>query len=189
VRPGVLSVAWIGLLLAAGCATPQRQAGVTPATQLAPTTFPSEETDLTPATTQPSLRALSRAPLNWTAKPLIDDKRQSHTVWISPSGDTAYGIIRVGLPLPAPHEPVLWVFLSEMRKREGEATLLAKQWDDAVRGLRFEAEGVKYLLRATLSVRGMTCWVVYAGTHRDKPINEEELQQAIRARELTRIGQ
>ena len=56
--------------------------------------------------------------------------------WLSPSGRTAYGVIYFSLPLPVGHDLTLWGFLDEMRHSEGEATLVSKQWDENLRGLR-----------------------------------------------------
>lgn len=112
----------------------------------------------------------------------------AHYVWVSPSGNTAFGIMRFALPLPMPHEPVLWVFMTEMRKSEGDATLLDKVWDRNLRGIRFQAEGGRYLVRTNFTIRGLTGWMAYAGTHRDQPVNEAELRQAVAAREGVQFG-
>jgi len=111
-----------------------------------------------------------------------------HGVWISPSGRTAYGVIYFSLPLPVGHDLVLWGFLNEMRKTEGEATLLSKEWDDKLPGLRFVAQGGRYVVRTNLSVHGFHGWACYAGTLRNDPIVPEELAEAEYARDATTFG-
>jgi hypothetical protein len=79
--------------------------------------------------------------------------------------------------------------MNEMRRTEGEATLLSKQWDQSLPGLRFVAQGGRYVVRTNLTVRGFHGWACYAGTLRDDPIVPDELAQAEEAREHTTFGQ
>ena len=41
-----------------------------------------------------------KAPDGWTAEPLKKSGRHSHQIWLSPTGETAYGVIHFSLPLP-----------------------------------------------------------------------------------------
>jgi hypothetical protein len=136
----------------------------------------------------PALQAVCRPPLNWKPDPLKQSATHTHEVWISPSGRTAYGVIYFHLPFPVGHELALWGFLNQMRASEGEATLLAKNWDANLDALRFVAEGGQYIVRTNLFVRGFSGWAVYAGTLRAYPVNQAELELAGRAREYTVVG-
>ena len=127
--------------------------------------------------------------MGWRAEPLKASDRHNHQVWISPSGNTAYGVIRFKLPLPVGPETVLrYGFLPEMRKTEGEATLISSRRDPDLPGLRFVADGGKYRLRTNLLTRGWKGWAVYAGTLRERPVDADELALAEVAREQTTIG-
>jgi hypothetical protein len=143
-------------------------------------------TVLTPPVYNRVLRAIVTPPLGWVPDPLKQSARHRHQVWVSPTGDTAYGIIYFNLPLPCGDDLALWGFLQEMKKVEGEARLLSKQNDYS--GLRFVAEGGLYTIRAKLQVDGFHGWVIYAGTLRSRPVNPPELDIAQKARESTRLG-
>jgi hypothetical protein len=127
-------------------------------------------------------------PPGWKQDIRQDQTARGHRVWVSPSGKTAYGVIRFSLPLPVGYEPVLWVFMREMRRSEGEATLLERRWDPNHKLLRFVAQGGLYTMRTNLIVRGFNGWVVYAGTLTAYPVMDSELALAERARELTLVG-
>jgi hypothetical protein len=149
-----------------------------------------------PPTTRPGValvpdtdvNAMVAIPPNWHPDPLKSSAEHTHQVWISPSGHTAYGVIYFKLPLPVGTDLALWGFLNQMKKSEGEATLLSKQYDPKIDGLRFVAEGGLYTVRTTLFTEGFHGWAIYAGTLRKFPVNAEELREAERAREATRIG-
>ncbi len=126
-------------------------------------------------------------PLGWRQKPVEGDSRYTQYVWVSPSGLTAYGVTRIHLPWPVGPDFILWGYVGELRHREGEATILSKQPDDDLPGLRTVVEGRKYRIRINLIVSGSQAWAVYAGTLRSKPIDENELQLSQSAREHTRI--
>jgi hypothetical protein len=111
-----------------------------------------------------------------------------HQVWLAPSGNTAYGIIRFTLPIPIGTDLALWGFLREMKRTQGEASLVSKQWDQNLDGLRFVADGGIYRVRVNLFVDGWRGWAVYAGTRRDHEIVENELEVAEQAREHTIVG-
>jgi hypothetical protein len=132
--------------------------------------------------------ATAAPPAGWQSDPLKSTSEHNHLAWISPSGHTAYGIIRFKLPLPIGHDWALAGFLNNMKKSQGEATLIARQWDPAIKGLRFIAQGGQYTLRSNLFVRGTTGWAVYAGTLRQENVNSAELALAEEARERTMIG-
>ena len=114
--------------------------------------------------------------------------QHAHQTWISPSGHTAYGIIRFKLPLPVGHELALFGFLQNMKAREGEASLISKQWDPRIDGMRFVAEGGLYKVRTNLFVHGLVGWATYAGTLRAYPVDEAELALAEQARERTIVN-
>lgn len=135
-----------------------------------------------------SVDARCTPPIGWRVEPLKSSARHRHQVWLSPTGKTAYGVIHFTLPFPLGSDLVLWAFLREMRKSEGEAVLLHKVRDPELPGIRFVAEGGLYRMRANLQVRGSQAWAVYAGTLRRETILPDELDLAERAREQTQIG-
>lgn len=134
------------------------------------------------------VQAVVVPPAGWTPDPLKQSSRHTHQVWISPSGNTAYGVIRMRLPLPVGPDLVLWGFMNEMKRVEGEGKLITREDDDTLPGLRFVAEGGRYRVRTNLVTSGRTAWAIYAGTLRGKPIDQTELQLAERAREATSPG-
>lgn len=148
----------------------------------------SQPPDISPSKFVDAVRARCDPPAGWIAEPLKATEHHTHQLWISPTGRTAYGVIRFTLPLPVGHEPVLWFFLDEMRRSEGQVQLLTKQWDPNLRGLRFVARGGLYTVRTSLLVRGFQGWAVYAGTLTSEPIEPAELAMAERAREQTAVG-
>jgi hypothetical protein len=153
-----------------------------------------------PASTQPvadlgfvpqyveSVDARPVVPAGWRPEPLKSSASHKHQVWISPSGHTAYGIIHFTLPLPVGHDLALLGFLQNMKRTEGEATLVSKEWDSDLHAIRFVATGGLYTVRTNLFVRGLDGWAIYAGTLRKEKIEADELAHAVRAREQTRIG-
>src|SRR5687768_15902774 len=46
------------------------------------------------------VQAVVVPPAGWTPEPLKASNRHTHQVWISPTGNTAYGVIRMRLPIP-----------------------------------------------------------------------------------------
>jgi len=136
----------------------------------------------------PELRATVTPPTGWTRQQLSGGVRHTHQVWQSPTGSTAYGVIHFKLPFPVGHELLLWAFMNEMRRDQGEARLLEKRWDANLGGIRFVTEGGLYRVRTNLMVRGFDGWAVYAGTLRAAPILSDELALAERAREYTEVG-
>jgi hypothetical protein len=155
-------------------------------------TLAHSTTSLTGGLTAPvandTLRAIVTPPLGWKPEPLKISATHRHQVWLSPTGDTAYGVICFDLPLPIGVDLALWGFLTEMKKSEGEANLLLKRKDQALPGLRFVAEGGRYTIRCKLQVDGFHGWVVYAGTLRSRPVNLIELKTAELARDKTQVG-
>lgn len=154
---------------------------------------PDQVAEVFPGLSEPepleSVEAVVMPPAGWRAEPLKTSDKHSHQVWISPTGNTAFGIIRFKLPLPVGPDTVLrFGFLPEMRRTEGEATLISSERDPELPGLRFIAEGGKYRLRTNMLTRGWRGWAVYAGTLREYPVNPEELSLAEVAREHTTVG-
>jgi hypothetical protein len=135
------------------------------------------------------LEAVVIPPAGWTADPIKRSRNHAHQAWLSPSRNTAYGVIRINLPLPfIGPDVVLPRFLEQMRESEGEAELLSRRSDPRLPGIRFVAEGGQYRLRANLVTRGFRAWAVYAGTLRSAPEQPDELELAEDAREETRVG-
>ena len=135
-------------------------------------------------------------PTGWVLDKAKVEEDNSHLVWLSPTGDTAYGVIYFKAPafiswLPKGrylHGKVLDAFMDEFRKDQGESTLLSQTWDDKLDAMRFVAEGGLYKIRPILRVRGRNGWAVYAGTLRERDENAEELAVATQSREVTRVG-
>jgi hypothetical protein len=167
-----------------------RQASATfPPDQLQPQPTALIFPGLTVPAQLPAVEATVVPPAGWQADPLKASSRHNHQVWISPSGNTAYGIIRFSMPLPVSAEMALHHgFLPEMKKAEGVATLISSRRDPDLPGLRFIAEGKQYRLRTNLITRGWRGWAVYAGTLLDKEIVPEELALAELARDHTTVG-
>jgi hypothetical protein len=164
----------------ASCAS-ERPAAVVPT--------PDLTAELTAPQLWPSLDAAVVPPVGWKAEPPKKSPKHEHQVWLSPTGRTAYGVIRFSMQLPVSEEMALQMgVLPQMRRTEGDATLLWSKRDPAIDGLRFEAEGGIYRLRSSLRTRGWKGWVVYAGTLRNQEIVPEELELAELARENTRVG-
>jgi hypothetical protein len=175
-RQVIVFLALIALALTGCHANPQGSAAAMAAQGLSPRTFNS------------ALQASCIPPLGWKPDPLKQSGNHTNQVWLSPTGNTAYGVIFFRLPLPVGHELALWGFLNEMRASEGDAILLEKHWDPQLNALRFTAEGGKYVVRTKLIVRGFNGWAVYAGSLRAFPVNQIELEIAERAREDTLVG-
>ena len=176
-----------GALHTGGCCAAQ-SARTTTAARLAAATVPSTAPallGLTGLRLESELDALARPPIGWEVEGIKTGARFVRQTWISPTGETAYGIIRFNLPLPVGHELVLRVFLSEMKKSEGRGELVSETWDDALKGLRFVAAGGRYTVRTNLFVHGFSGWAVFAGTRSDAPVDARELNLAEKAREAT----
>lgn len=171
--------------LAAGCGAARPPVPRVPTTQWVAAATAG---GLRPPVFDEGLDALVVPPVGWRPEPRKSNAKHVHQTWISPTGDTAYGVIRFPLPFPVGRQLALWGFMREMRKAEGDATLLSKQDDDALPGLRFDAEGGLYRIRCNLIVEGARGWAVYAGTLRQRPVNPAELKLAADAREQTRVG-
>jgi hypothetical protein len=125
-------------------------------------------------------------PLGWQREPFKQSDRHNHSVWVSPTGGAAYGVIHFTMPLPVGEDLALRGFLAEMKRSEGEATLLSKNRDGD--RIRFVAEGGKYRIRGILLTRGFGGWAVYAGTLRSASPAVDELALAVQARENTALG-
>ena len=139
----------------------------------------------------PVVEARVAPPPGWQPDPIKRSSTHAHQVWLSPSGNTAYGVIRMNLPLPfIGPDVVIRPFLDEMRQSEGQAILLSRKTDRRLPGpgIRFVAEGGEYRIRTNLMTRGFRAWAVYAGTRLGSPEDSMELAQAEAARERTKIG-
>lgn len=139
-----------------------------------------------------TVHAVARPPLDWRREPLKTSDKHTHQVWLSPSGKTAYGIIYFALPgiadvLKIPMNWVLDGFLDAMREDQGEATLLSRQDDPDLPGIRFVAEGGLYVTYTNLITAGRHGWAVYVGTLRSQPDAPDEITLAEQAREQTQV--
>lgn len=178
----LLAVAVVFLSASVGCQSSRPPAPVLPSASA------QTDPDLVPAHPLPSVRAIVTPPAGWTAQPLKTGSRHVHQLWISPSGRTAFGVIHFTLPLPVSANFVLPFYIAAWKRDQGEATLLRKENDGSLPGVRFVAEGGLYKQWANLIVSGRQGWSVYAGALRSQPVSEEELDLAGRAREETRVG-
>jgi hypothetical protein len=138
----------------------------------------------------PESNVLTAPPVGWRVEPVKRSARHTHHIWLSPSGQTAYGVIHFTMPaiaqvIPVPLDWVLRGYLDEMRKDQGEAVLLSKQRDPNLPGLRFVAEGGLYRTWTNLITSGRHGWAIYAGVLRDKPLSLHELELAREARDRT----
>ena len=137
------------------------------------------------------VEAMVVPPAGCRPDPIKRSKTHAHQAWISPSGKTAYGVIRINLPLPfIGPDVVLRPFMDEMRQTEGAAKLVSRKTDRRLPGpgIRFVAEGGEYTIRTNLMTRGFRAWAVYAGTRRGEEAVPAELELAEQARERTKIG-
>jgi hypothetical protein len=187
-------VAGAVVVAAAGCRRADRGgegSAVAASGRLTPSATPSavSDSDLSDAMGLAELEAVVVPPAGWRPDPVKRSRNHAHQAWLSPSGNTAYGVIRMNLPLPfVGPETVLPRFINQMRQTEGEAKLLSRRSDPDLPGIRFVAEGGQYRLRANLMTRGFRAWTVYACTLRAKPEAPDELHLAEAAREETKIG-
>jgi hypothetical protein len=136
-------------------------------------------------------------PQSWTLDPPKVSSRHVHLAWISPSGDTAYGVIYASIPGYIPvalmptrllHQEVLERVMIEMRRDQGEAVLLDSKWNDRERQMTFEAAGGLYHVDSVLRVRGWSAWTLYVGRLRAREPNRPEIELASRARSRTQVG-
>ena len=136
-------------------------------------------------------------PQDWKPDPPKISDRHVHLAWISPSGDTAYGVIYAAIPGYIPvalmptrllHQEVLDQVMIGMRQDQGEGVLLEKRWDAQQRQMYFEAEGGLYRVDSVLTVRGWSAWTLYVGRLRERAPNEAEIELAKKARGQTEVG-
>jgi hypothetical protein len=174
------------LVLAVGC---QNKYSHIPVYQRPVLARAIEDSALAPPQALASVDAVCIPPAGWKMEPLKTSSDHAHQVWLSPSGNTAYGVIHFGLPLPVSAGWVLDPFLKEMKKSEGEANLIGQPMrDDSLPGIRFTVEGGLYKMRINLICRGWRGWAVYAGTLRTAPEVPEELELAEWAKDMTKVG-
>ncbi len=177
------------LLLIAGCSRTTLRASERP------TSRPVE--GIGQAYFEPRVEAMVVPPAGWKLDPPKISDRHTHLAWISPSGDTAYGVIHARIPgyipvgiMPARtvHNQVLDRVIDAMRDDQGEAQLLSKRWDPEQNKLLFVAEGGLYKVDSVLTVRGWSVWTLYVGRLREREPNPPEIDLAEQARQATRVG-
>jgi hypothetical protein len=170
------------LALTAGCANN------TPATPSSQSIQKAASSGLQPPVADDKLKAIVVPPIGWKPEPAKFSANHRHQIWISPGGNTAYGVIYFNLPFPIGSNLALDGFLRQMRNTEGTANLLSRQDDDKLPGIRFVADGAFYTVHGNLTAAGFHAWVAYAATVRAKPVNPAELKTAELAREQTRVN-
>ena len=157
---------------------PERDASTRPSTAPAPALL-----------TFQTFAVRARPPEGWTQKTNSISDRAEHITWLSPSGNTAYGVVFFRLPFPVGHEFAFSRgFVAEVRKREGEPYLIDKHWDDEIGGLRFTVRSPRYQIEAKFFVKGLRGYAVYAGSLADRPVDVNEFLRARAARESTRFA-
>lgn len=143
------------------------------------------------------LEAFVVPPAGWTMDPPKLGERHTHVAWISPTRDTAYGVIYATIPAFVPvalmpsrmlHDQVLERIMAAMKEDQGEARLLSKQWDAGADKMHFQAEGGLYRIDCVLTVRGYSAWTVYVGRLREREENPREIVIAEKARQATLVG-
>jgi len=77
---------------------------------------------------------------------------------------------------------------AEMRRLEQSASVLSKEDDPELPGIRFVAESQIHKVRVNLITHGFRGWALYAGTFAGKAENKAELELAERAREASSPG-
>ncbi len=174
-----LYAAVVLVLFSAGCSSDR--GGIFPSSS-------AEATGLSQPYWAPSVEATVAPPAGWKPRPLIADSHHAHQIWVSPTHQTAYGVMHFSLPLPVGPNLVLWGFMRAMRHKQGDATLISSEHDSNLPGIRFVAVGGKYKIRVNLTTHGWEGWAVYAATLRGKPANRGELFLAEKAREFTIPG-
>lgn len=177
----LLAIGWritgiLTMLLVAGCGSERG---------IALSTIPAQPTGLNHPFWSPSVKAIVAPPDGWKPRPLIANAKHTHEIWVSPTHETAYGVMHFALPLPVGPDLVLWGFMRAMRQKQGSATLISSEDDPSLPGIRFVAEGGKYKIRVNLTAHGWEGWAVYAATLRGRPANRGELFLAEKAREFT----
>ena len=165
--------------LAAGCAG---------ALNRAPAPAVPVRVELAPPDYERDLRATVRPPAGWDRQPAEASLNSTNQLWLSPTGDTAFGVISFWLPLPVGTDAVVPVYLNEMARRDGRADVVSREADESLRAVRLVADSDTFRTRTTLIVRGLRGWAVYAGTLQARPIDPAHLAAAEAAREAVRLG-
>jgi hypothetical protein len=171
----------ISVFILSGCCAGNGKSA--PPLVVVPTTLGSA-----PAVYNSDVFAICAPPAGWKPDPLKSSPNHTQQVWLSPSGATAYGVIHFKMPLPVGQNMALQGFLDNMKSEQGRATLIERQDDPNLPGIRFVADDKRYRIRTNLIVRGWEGWAIYAGTFVNQPVNAAELQLAERAREQTKVG-
>ena len=191
--PRLAAVALLSALAAGpvvGCAGPLNRGPATPPPTAASSasTTPAPAIDLLPPEYVPDLRATVRPPAGWTPRPPEQSLNSTTQLWLSPGGETAFGVIAFWLPLPVGTDAVVPVYLKEMARRDGRADVVSREVDERLEAVRVVADSDTYRTRTTILVRGLRGWAVWAGTLQAKPIDPDALAAAEAAREAVRLG-
>ena len=174
--------------MGAGCTSSSNHNNPTDLRPAAQPAFTKDVPGLKPLEHRKDLEALVDPPLGWRPDDIKQNARHVHQVWLSPSGNTAYGVIVMKLPWPVGPDLLLWAFLDRMKDTDGQAQVLVKQKDDKLPGFHLVLNGNQYCLRCNLIVHNWRAWAVYAGTVRSAPIFQDELELAEKARDDTVVG-
>ena len=144
----------------------------------------------------PRVEAFILPPQGWEMDPPKINDVRTHLTWLSPTGDTAYGVVYFDVPMIASfmpggrflHDKAADGYLEEFGKEVGGATEVAREYDDDLNAMRVTADGGPYRVRNVLRIRGRKGWSVYAGTLLANDVRADELAVAVAAREATRVG-
>ena len=146
---------------------------------------------------EPRVESFVVPPRGWDLDPPKGDDQHVHLVWLSPSRDTAYGVIFLQIPGWVPtaiipsrslHNTVLDEFVKKMREDQGEAELVSSEWDEPNDRLNFVARGKVFTIHSFLTVRGHAGWAAYRGTKTGDNEPPNEIALADRARDATKVG-
>jgi hypothetical protein len=179
---GVCLTAFIGL--GAGCQNKYQDIPV-----YQPATQPLTNTGLADAQGVEAVHAVVKPPVGWQLEPVKETDGSVHYTWKSPTGNTAFGVIHFGMPLPVPTWVVYPNIIQKMKEHEGEANVIEGPLkDESLPGMRFTVESGDYRMRTNLITKGFRGWMIYAGTMRDRTEDPAELELAEKSRDKTQVG-
>jgi hypothetical protein len=183
------------LVIVSGCASGPRPAtmpvNAALMAQTRPSTNPATQPALTFRVWNDVTHAYVAPPTGWIEQPAKHRAGADDVLWLSPTGATAYGVMMVQnlLIAFASDDRVLGEILKNTQATEGSAEMLEKKRDPTlaggIGGVRFLMKGGKYTVRGNLVSSGTHVWIWYAGTLTGQPVNQDELDIAINAREQT----
>jgi hypothetical protein len=143
-----------------------------------------ESDGLDDAATFDALRAQCAPPQHWTKLPLQRSALFTHQQWKSPTASTGVGVAYVKMPLPLSAKTIIWFAKGEYQKKDKDQSgKQLGQWTDALGREWFEAENSKFHVRGCVMTRGFEAWIIYTGYKLSKPMQEEEINLAMRAQE------